>query len=98
VTQTTRAQRHAVTTKRGVRSVFAILASLALLAALAAPAHAAEYRFSKVADSARNDFNPNSFTCASINNPGDIAFRAGRTSSDGLNSFDGIYRRTRTGA
>jgi hypothetical protein len=98
VTQMTRARRHALTTKHGVGGVFAILVSLALLAALAAPAHAAQYGFTKVADSARDDFNPNSFTCASINNPGDIAFRAGRTSSDGLNSFDGIYRANADGS
>src|SRR5215216_4885272 len=53
---------------------------------------AAKYTFTKVADSARDGFDPNAFGCASINNRGDIAFRAGRTSSDGLNSFDGIYR------
>jgi len=53
---------------------------------------AAKYAFTKVADSARDGFDPNAFGCASINNQGDIAFRAGRTSSDGLNSFDGIYR------
>jgi hypothetical protein len=98
VTQTSRVRRHALTTKHGVRGVFAILASLALLSVLAAPAYAAEYRFTKVADSARDDFNPNSFTCASINNPGDIAFRAGRTSADGLNSFDGIYRANADGS
>jgi hypothetical protein len=97
VTQTIRALRHAVT-KHGLRGVFATLASLALLAVLAAPAHAADYRFTKVADSARDDFNPNSFTCASVNNRRDIAFRAGRTSSDGLNSFDGIYRANADGS
>jgi hypothetical protein len=59
---------------------------------MAAAAQAAPYTFTKVADSARDNFNPNSFTCASLNNRGDIAFRAGRTSADGLNSFDGIYR------
>jgi hypothetical protein len=53
---------------------------------------AAKYTFTKVADSARDGFDPNAFACASINNRGDIAFRAGRTSADGLNSFDGIYR------
>src|ERR687897_1953865 len=92
VTQTCRVRRHAQTTKQGVRGVFVILVSLALFAVLAAPAYAAKYGFTKVADSARDDFNPNSFTCASVNNRRDIAFRAGRTSSDGLNSFDGIYR------
>ena len=98
MTHTSRVRRHALTTKHGVRGLFAILASLAMLLALAAPAYAAKYRFTKVADSARDDFNPNSFTCASINNRGDIAFRAGRTSSDGLNSFDGIYRANADGS
>ena len=98
MTQTCRVRRHAQTTKHGVRGVFVILVSLALFAVLAAPAYAAKYGFTKVADSARDDFNPNSFTCASINNPGDIGFRAGRTSPDGLNSFDGIYRANADGS
>ena len=98
MTQTCRVRRHAQTTKHGVRGVFVILVSLALFAVLAAPAYAAKYGFTKVADSARDDFNPNSFTCASINNQGDIAFRAGRTSPDGLNSFDGIYRANADGS
>lgn len=77
--------------KHSVRGTFGIVAALALAMALAAPAHAAtKYTFTKVADSVRDDFNPNSFTCSSINNPGDIGFKAGRT--EGLNSFDGIYR------
>jgi hypothetical protein len=70
----------------------AVLAALTLLGALAAPAQAANYTFTKVADSLRDDFNPESFTSSSINNRGDIAFKAGRTTPDGLNSFDGIYR------
>jgi hypothetical protein len=73
--------------------MFGVLAAVALLLALSAAAQAApKYTFTKVADSVRDDFNPNSFVCSTINNRGDIAFRAGRTSSDGLNSFDGIYR------
>ena len=75
-----------------VRFFVALSATLAALGVLAHPAYARGYSFTKVADSARDDFNPNSFTCASINDRGDIAFRAGRTSADGLNSFDGIYR------
>jgi hypothetical protein len=72
------------------------LVLLALVPALSLAA--AKYTFTKVADSARDDFNPNAFGCASINNRGDIAFRAGRTSSDGLNSFDGIYRANADGS
>jgi hypothetical protein len=77
---------------RGVRRTIVLLATLALVLASAAAAHAAAYSFTKVADSVRDDFNPNSFACSSLNNRGDVAFRAGRTSADGLNSFDGIYR------
>jgi hypothetical protein len=76
----------------------ATLTTLTTLGTLAAPGYAQGYEFTKVADSARDDFNPNSFTCASINNRGDIAFRAGRTSADGLNSFDGIYRANADGS
>lgn len=74
--------------------VVAVAAALTALSAiaLAPPAYAQGYTFTKVVDSARDGFDPNNFTCASINNGGDIAFRAGRTSADGLNSFDGIYR------
>jgi hypothetical protein len=93
VTQTSRLRRHALTTEHGVRGVFAILASLALLSALAAPAHAAKkYVFTKVADSVADDFNPNSFTCASINTRGDVAFRAARRPSE-----DGIHRADASG-
>jgi hypothetical protein len=77
---------------RGVRGPVVVWAALILLGALAAPAQAATYVFTKVADSVRDDFNPESFTSSSINNAGEIAFRAGRTTADGLNSFDGIYR------
>jgi hypothetical protein len=76
----TRTRRHAV----------GVLIVVALALAMATAAQAGPYTFAKVADSARDNFNPNSFGCASLNNRGDIAFRAGRTS--GFNSFDGIYR------
>ncbi len=77
---------------RCLRITLSMFATLVLLLAMTAAAQAAPYSFINVADSVRDDFNPNSFTCASINNRGDIAFKAGRTSADGLNSFDGIYR------
>jgi hypothetical protein len=80
-----------------VRSLLGALLVLVLLIAFAGAAYAKQYNFTKVADSARDNFNPNSFTCASINNRGDIAFKAGRTSPDGLNSFDGIYRANANG-
>ena len=72
--------------------VVALAAAIAALTTLATPAFAQSYTFTKVADSLRDGFDPNNFTCASINDRGDVAFRAGRTSADGLNSFDGIYR------
>jgi len=77
---------------RGVRGTFVSLVALALVLGSATAAHAAAYTFTKVADSVRDNFHPNSFACSSLNNRGDVAFRAGRTSPDGLNSFDGIYR------
>jgi hypothetical protein len=77
---------------RGVRITVSCFAALVLLLAMAVAAQAAPYTFTNVADSVRDNFNPNSFTCSSINNRGDIAFKAGRTSPDGFNSFDGIYR------
>jgi hypothetical protein len=51
-----------------------------------------QYDFTKVADSAEDDFDPFSFGCATINAPGDIAFKAGRLASDGFNTIPGIYR------
>ena len=83
--------------KSGTRRLWAVLL-LALLAALsvalapAAHAQSQDYSFTKVADSAADGFDPNSFGCASINDPGDIAFRAGRLAPDGFNTTDGIYR------
>src|SRR5262245_44346245 len=66
---------------------------VALLSILTEPAYAAKsYTFTKVVDNIRDNFNVNSFTCASLNNHGDVAFKATRTASDGANFFDGIYR------
>ena len=91
--QLSSARRHTVASRRRIRGSVVALTALALVLGPATAGQAAgKYTFTKVADSVRDDFNPNSFTCASINNRGDIAFRAGRTSADGLNSFDGIYR------
>jgi hypothetical protein len=93
VAYTTKARMHAPTAQHAALRILLVLAALGLLLALAAVAQGApRYTFTKVVDSSRDDFNPNAFTCASINNRGDIAFKAGRTSPDGLNSFDGIYR------
>jgi hypothetical protein len=82
-----------------MRLSLALILGLALCALVPAASIAgAGYTFTKVVDSARDDFNPNAFTCASINNRGDIAFKAGRSTSDGLNSFDGIYRANADGS
>ena len=91
-------QRSISISLNGGRLMIAAMAALIALSMLAAPAFAQVYTFTKVADSLRDDFDPNNFTCASINDRGDIAFRAGRTSSDGLNSFDGIYRANADGS
>jgi hypothetical protein len=74
------------------RSVFTLVATVAISIWLAIPAHAQGYSFTKVADSVADGFDPFSFGCAAINNPGDIAFRAGRLAPDGFNTNDGIYR------
>jgi hypothetical protein len=65
--------------------------SLILTATGTATAQVA-YSFIKLADSAEDGFDPNSFGCASINNPGDVAFRAGRPDPDGFNTTPGVYR------
>lgn len=76
-------------------SIGPMLAALALITSLASPAQAREYQFTRVADSVADNFN--SFTCASINKHGDVAFKASRTAADGFNFFDGIYRRNANG-
>jgi hypothetical protein len=59
---------------------------------------APQYTFTRVADSAEDGFDPNSFGCAAINNRGDIAFRAGRPAPDGFNTIPGIYRANADGS
>lgn len=61
----------------------------------AAPAHAAgAYVFTKVVDSAADDFNPQTLriSCPSINTRGDIAFKSDRGAAE-----DGIYRANAAG-
>ena len=76
--------------------VFALVAGLAIvLGAMLSEAQAQatpQYTFTKVADSVEDGFDPNSFGCAAINTPGDIAFKAGRLAPDGFNTIPGIYR------
>jgi len=82
--------------------VFALVGGLAIvLGAMHSGARAQagpQYDFTKVADSAEDGFDPFSFGCASINDRGDIAFRAGRTAADGFNTVDGIYRANANGS
>ena len=85
-------REHAIA-RSDARLVVLVMTALAVLWTLAAPAHAqTSYLFTKVADSARDGFNPFAFGCASLNDRGDVAFRAGRTAPDGFNTIDGIYR------
>jgi hypothetical protein len=77
---------------RRLRSVLTALVPLAVVLALASPASAQGYTFTKVADSAQDGFEPNSFGCATINSGGAIAFKAGRLAPDGFNTIPGIYR------
>jgi hypothetical protein len=76
------------------RTLVGALAPLALMLALAAPASAQTptYTFTKIADSVMDGFDPFSFGCATINAPGDVAFKAGRLAPDGFNTIPGIYR------
>src|SRR5918997_521921 len=85
--------------------VFALVAGLAIaLGAMLSDARAQtaspapQYTFTKVADSVEDGFDPNSFGCAAINTPGDIAFRAGRLAPDGFNTIPGIYRANADGS
>ena len=74
-----------------------MVAALATVIALTVPVLAAEYRFVVVADHERDHFNQGSFACATINKHGEIAFKAARTASDGVNFFDGTYRANTNG-
>ena len=76
------------------------LAALVLGLALAASGRAdddhaggpARYRFTRVADSFEDGFDPFSFECLSINNHGDIAFRTSRVPAEIGSLIQGIYR------
>lgn len=81
-----------------MRFALSLLGASALTVTAAAPAHAATYTFVNVADSAELGFDPFSFGCATINNGGSIAIRAGRLAQDGFNTIPGIYRANRDGS
>jgi hypothetical protein len=74
------------------RKIVVSLVAMTLAIGLASPASAQDYAFTKVADSSEDNFDPNSFGCATINSRGDIAFKAGRLAADGFNTIPGIYR------
>jgi hypothetical protein len=78
--------------QRTRRSILTAVAVAVVIATTAWPASAQGYTFTKVADSSADGFDPSSFGCATINERGDIAFRAGRPAPDGFNTIPGIYR------
>lgn len=78
-------------------TVVTLAAVVSLTISARAEADALGYRFVVVADHERDDFNQGSFACATINNHGEIAFKAARTASNGLDFFDGTYRADRDG-
>jgi hypothetical protein len=67
----------------GRRGILVGLA-MALALGLASPASAQSYLFTKVADSAEDNFDPFSFGCATINAGGAIAFKVGSSRSGRL--------------
>jgi hypothetical protein len=73
--------------------------SLALVAimALQPAVQAAGYDFIKLVDQVDDNYSPRSFGCPSINEAGDVAFKASRSAPDGLNFWDVIARVSRTG-
>jgi hypothetical protein len=72
--------------------------ALAAVVGLQTAAHAASgYRFTKLVDHVDDNYSPRSFTCASINETGDVAFKASRSAPDGLDSWDVIARVSRDG-
>jgi len=79
-------------------SLGCVLGAAALALTPAGPASAAPYTFENVADSTVSGFDPFAFGCASINNRGQVAFRAGRFAPDGFNTIPGIYRANTDGS
>jgi hypothetical protein len=88
----TRGDRRSGTGRLRAVLLLTLLAGLSVALAPAAHAQSQAYSFTKVADSAADGFDPFGFGCASINDPGDIAFRAERPAPDGFNTIQGIYR------
>lgn len=74
------------------------IVALAVVAALQTAAHAAGgYDFVKLVDHVDHNYTARSFSCASINETGDVAFKASRSAPDGLSFWDVIARVSRTG-
>jgi hypothetical protein len=72
---------------------------LLAVTALTSTTHAAQrYSFTRLVDHVDDNFSPRSFTSASINTAGDVAFKGTRSAPDGLSSWDVIALVDRTGA
>lgn len=89
---------HVTWTAAVQRGCLAAAAALALVVTVPGQASAAEYRFTKVADSAGDGFDPNNFGCSSVNRRGDVGFRAGRVAPDGFNTVEASIERTQAAA
>jgi hypothetical protein len=76
----------------GVAVVAALAIALGTMLSAAQAETLGDYDFTKVADSTEDGFDPSNFGCTSINSRGDVAFRAGRLTSDGFSTVPGIYR------
>ena len=71
---------------------------LFMVVALQATAQAGPgYNFVKLVDHAEDNFGPRTLTCASLNEAGEVAFKATRSAPDGLSSWDFIGRVNRAG-
>ena len=74
------------------------IVALVAVVGLQTAAHAASgYTFIKLVDHVDGNYNQRSFSCASINESGDVAFKASRSAPDGLSFWDVIARVSRTG-
>ena len=71
---------------------------LFVVLALQATAHAGSgYTFVKLVDHVEDNFSPRTLHCASLNESGEVAFKASRSAPDGLGSWDVIARVDRAG-
>jgi hypothetical protein len=78
-------------------SIWRLVALLAVVRFTGA-VHAGDgYNFTRLADHVEDNFGPRTLTCASINESGEVAFKATRSAPDGLSSWDVIARVNRAG-